>query len=290
MEWLYNSKEAIQMAEFQKSLVRFLYVALGLAVIIAAFALTRPGPKPAPAQQAAFGDGRYGPSRGVTATGTCVVRTKPELVEVTIGVRQSSSTARAAKNYVKTTCGKISRFLTDNGVQQKDIQTQYFHLVSEWDHGADWQVKKWNAEEGLRVRIRNVDNVAEIIDGAVKSGANRVGNLSFTVDDVNKIRAKGREQAAKVARGKAQQLASSLGGKLGKLVSCNESYPGSGDGGYYGSYYNGFGYYDGNLSRAAQSNITMDAPAATTEGAEEVTIQPGELVTTVVVAATYEVE
>lgn len=283
------------MTEFNRSIIRFMYVALVVAVVMTSWAILRPGAPPAQAQQAVYGDGRFGmSSRGITATGTCVVRTKPELVEVTLGVRQSSGTARAAKNYVKTTCRKIIDAMKRDGVQGKDIQTQYFHLYSEWDHGKDWQVTKWNAEESLRVRVRNIEGVADIIDSAVKAGANRVGNLQYTVEDVNKIREKGREKAGKVARDKAGALASALGGKLGKLVSCNESYPDSR--GYYsyrsyGGYYGNYGFMDGAMSRSAQANISMDGPGSPgSSGEEEVTIQPGEMVTTVVVAATYEVE
>jgi hypothetical protein len=216
-----------------------------------------------------------------------VVRTKPELVEVTLGVRQSAETARGAKGYVKSTCRKIIQALNQGGVAHKDMQTQNFQLAVEWDHGYNWQVKKWSSEESVRVRIRQIDKVADLIDAAVKAGANRVGGLSYTVDDVSAIREKGRAKAAAVARKKAQELASALGGRLGKLVSCNEDYPGSYDYGYY-NYYGGYGY---GMNRAVpQVNVSMSDSHADLGGAEELTIQPGEMVTNVVVTATYELE
>ncbi len=272
------------MSEFQKSLIRYMYVALVLGMIIASWAVFHPS---APAQSAAAGPAGYGqPSRGVTATGSCIVRTKPELVEVTLGVRQSSRTARAAKDYVKNTCAKIIDALKAQGVAAKDIQTQHFHLVSEWDSGKGWHVTKWNAEEALKVRIRDVEHVADLIDAAVKSGANRVGQLEYSAKDLNSIRAQGRAKAAAVARKKAQELAASLGGKLGKLVACDERYPEDRDwyGGYYGNYY-------GRSYASANAQVSMsDSSPAPEPGAEELTIQPGELVNTVVVTATYELE
>jgi len=274
------------MSEFQKSLIRFMYVALVLAIAVASWAVFRPH---APAQMTA-GMGRYGqPDRGVTTTGSCIVRTKPELVQVTLGVQQSSKTARSAKDYVKSTCLKIINALKQAGVAEKDIQTQHFHLTSEWTYGKGWQAIKWNAEEALRVRVRNVDSVADVIDAAVKAGANRVGQLEYSAKDLNKIRAQGREKAASVARNKAQELASSLGGKLGKLVSCSEYYPDDRDGyGYYGYYNNYYGGSNENVN--AQVSVSRANPAPESGNAEEVTIQPGELVNTVVVTATYELE
>ena len=88
---------------FQQSLIRFMYVALVLVLVLAGWSLLRPS---AAAASAAQWDPSRGP-QGVTATGTCVVRTNPEVVEVNLGVSQSSTTASAAKSYVKDTCAKI---------------------------------------------------------------------------------------------------------------------------------------------------------------------------------------
>lgn len=270
------------MAEFQKSLIRFLYVALGATVVFAVWGLVRPGPKAPDGAIAGYGYGQ--PARGVTATGTCVVRTKPEQAEVTLGVSQSAKTASAAKEYVKSVSRKIAAALKQGGVADKDIQTQDFRLQMVWKSEHGWEAKSWKADETLRVRIRQVDKAADLIDAAVKTGATRVGELSYTVDDVNAIRAKGRAKAAAVARRKAQELASLLGAKLGKLTACSEYYPGNYD---YDGYY-GYGY--GSRVYKAQANIDMGGPGADNGGAEELTLQPGQMVTRVVVTATYELE
>lgn len=266
------------MEAFQKSLIRFLYVALVVVAVAAIWRGVCPDPK-APSGAAAAGYG-YGPAaRGVTATGTCVVRTKPELAEVTLGVSQSAETARAAKDYVKSVSRKIAAALKQGGVADKDIQTQDFRLQMVWKSESGWQAKSWKANETLRVRVRQIDKAADLIDVAVKMGATKVGELSYTVDDVNAIRAKGRMKAAAVAHQKAQELASLLGGKIGKLTACSEHYPGS-----YS--YDGYG---GGVYRA-QANVETDGPEPDLGGAEELTLQPGQMVTRVVVTATYELE
>lgn len=265
------------MGEFQKSLIRFMYVALVVLGVFAVWGMLRTN-SPEITQEG-FSRGM----QGVTSTGTCVVRTKPELVEVTLGVSQSASTARGAKDYVKSTCRKIIGVLTAGGVSKKDIQTQQFHLASHWDSGPGWEAKKWNAEEMLRVRIKDLDKVAELIDSAVKAGANRIGSLEYSVENVNEIRAQGRAKAAEVARKKAEELAAALGGKLGSLVACNEGYPTN-----YSSYSSYYGY--SRMDKSAQANISMSDGSVDTSASEEITIQPGEMVTTVVVTATYAVE
>jgi len=269
------------MNDFQKSLTRFMYVALVVVAAIGAWALIQArasGADKAAAAKLQFRD----PYRcGVTATGTCVVRTRPDLVEVTIGVRQSARTARGANNYVKSRIPKIIRVLTKGGVELKDIQTEYYNLEPRWVVRNGKQFLNWSAVESLRVRIRKVDSAAALIDEAVKAGANQVGRLEYTVKNVNDLRAKGRAKASKVARAKAGQLAASLGGNLGGLISCSENYPGD------------YGYWDGygrSISRAPQANIQMNEAGTADSEREELTIQPGELVMNVVVTATYELE
>ncbi|MEP0765213.1 MAG: SIMPL domain-containing protein [Fimbriimonadia bacterium] len=267
------------MSEFQKALLRFLYVVFVVVIALVGWSMLRPAAKAEAATP--VGPDLYGRPIGVTATGTCIVRTKPEFAEVTIGVYQSQTTAKAAKDYVKSTCARILSTLGEAGVSSKDIKTQRFALASEWIPRSQ-DAKKWNCEESFRVRIRDLNRVAEIVDSAVKVGANRVGGLVYSVEDVSKIRAAGRGKAAETARKKAAELAKALGGKLGRLTSCNEGYPY--DYGRYGGYY---GYAP--ASPHAQTTVDLQ-PGAEPEDAEEVTIQPGDLVTTVVVTATYEVE
>ena len=265
------------MSDFHKSLIRFMYLALILAVGATVLAMYRPVASGTGGRLAEY------QSRGVAATGTCVVRTKPELVQVTIGVRRTEATAGAASAYVKARIRKVIGVLTRAGIAPKDIQTQYFQLVPRWDvfHHA----VNWSADEELRVRIRKTDDVASIVDEAVKAGANQVGNLQYTVEDVNALRAKGRAKAAKVARTKAAQLASALGGKLGRLTSVHESYPGE-----YGDYY-GYGGYGGYGGLSSHSNVQalVYEPSADT-AREEITIQPGEMTLNVVVSATYDLQ
>jgi len=264
------------MTDFQKSLTRFMYVTLVVvAVVMLLWAFASPGHR-RQAFVACDSAGRYGQApAGITTTGTCVVRSRPDVAELTIGVAQSATTATAANKYVKSTIGKVSRMLTDGGVAPKDIQTQSYHLRLEWHSYRtqgykDRRVKNWNAGEELRVRIRDLDKVAELVDGAIGAGANTIGSLNYTVDDVNKLREQGRAKASGVARRKARQLASSLGGKLGRLISCSEGYP---------------SYYQNAQANVAYSQMELDKPEQT-----ELTIQPGELVMNVTVTASYALE
>jgi uncharacterized protein YggE len=261
------------MTDFQKSLSRFMYVTLLVAIAVAVWVLVRRRPEEP-----------KGYAEGVTATGSCIVRTKPDAVEVTIGVQQGARTAKAAKNDVKSRARKVIAALTKGGVAAKDIRTDRYSLEPRWDEGT--HKLSWQAEEALRVRIRSIDKAADLVDAAVEAGAARVGRLEYVVDDLNALRAKGRAKAAKVARDKAAQLTSAMGGKLRRLRSVDESYPSDYD--YYWGYWSG---YTPHANVMAQSYVPGErAGGAPDTAPEELTIQPGEMVVTVVIRATYELE
>jgi len=261
-----------------------MYVALVVVAAIGVFAVVhRPAEK---AAQTGTFDAYGRNSRGVTATGTCVVRTKPDVAEVTIGINQNSKTASSAKSNVKSRTQRVIQALRASGIEMKDIQTERYMLQPQWKD--QYNMMSWTVEEALRVKIRKTDTVAYVLDAAVKAGANHVGRLTYSVNDVNALRAKGRAKAAKVARTKAEQLASSLGGKLGPLVTCSEQYPDE-DSGYR---YYGTQWYDGHPQFSANTQASFDSRPSMPDSSDrqEITIQPGEMVMNVVVSATYEVE
>ncbi len=255
------------MAEFQKSLIRFLYVSLVVMAVVALVGLGKANRSGGAALR--FGD--LNP-RGVTVSGTCIVRTKPELVEVNLGVSNTDRSAKAVQGFVRSTSAKIIQVLKSAGIAPKDVQTCEFSMTAEVNPKTGKNTGNWHAKEMIHVRIRDIKKAADIIDSAVGAGANIVNELEYSVEDMGKIRAEGRAKAAAVARKKAVDLASSLGGKVGRLVSCSEDEP-------YGSTYS--------YNAVA---LGMERDGSTGGSSEQITIQPGEMVTTVMVNDTYEVE
>jgi len=61
------------------------------------------------------------------------------------------------------------------------------------------------------------------VDKAVTSGANQVGQLTFSIDDDSSQSAEARDSAFAKAREKAESMAKAAGVKLGRVVTFNES-------------------------------------------------------------------
>lgn len=257
------------MNDFQKSVIRFFYVLLCIGAVMFTAAFVWGGGKSEGRDYERWSP--YG--KGVTATGTCVVRTKPDLAELKISVWQSSLSARGADRFVKGKMKRVAEVLKEQGIDEKDIRTDKYSLKSQWKVGAN--VTTWNAGETLYVRIHDLEKVPDVLDAVIKVGSTSITDLQYKVSNFKELREKGRVKAAEIAKEKAAHLASNLGGSLGELVSCSEHYP--------DDYYNW-------RNAAPQANVEMDGMAADNSPAEEVSVQPGEIAVNVVVSATYELK
>ena len=77
----------------------------------------------------------------------------------------------------------------------------------------------------LTVKVRDLDNVGEVIDRVTEAGGDltRFQSVSFTIEDAEKLQDQARESAIKDMMAKAEQVASVAGVELGRLVYVTET-------------------------------------------------------------------
>jgi uncharacterized protein YggE len=72
------------------------------------------------------------------------------------------------------------------------------------------------------VKIRNFEKIGEVIEKSTEKGANLIGDLSFTIDDLEPIYQKAREEAIEKAKKIAERISALTGIKLKKIVNVYE--------------------------------------------------------------------
>lgn len=77
--------------------------------------------------------------------------------------------------------------------------------------------------EGVTIKIRDLTVVGDAIQAAIAAGANQAGDVSFTIDDQNKLKSEARADAIAKAVQNAQEIAKESGLKLGKLINVSDS-------------------------------------------------------------------
>ena len=77
----------------------------------------------------------------------------------------------------------------------------------------------------LTVKVRDLDNMGNIIDGATEAAGNlvRINRVSFTIEDTKPLQNEAREEAIADLLAKANAMATLAGVELGKLVFLTES-------------------------------------------------------------------
>jgi len=117
--------------------------------------------------------------------------------------------------------------LKDNGVAEKDIQTQRFSIypVTRWISEKDEEeIIGYQVTNIVVAKLREMDKVGDIIDAVAEAGGDltRIQGISFSVDDPTPYYEEARAKAVKDAKDKALQLADLADVKLGKPTYISE--------------------------------------------------------------------
>jgi len=209
---------------------------------------------------------------GIWVTGTGKVTVTPDIATLSLGVIAEAETVDEAQSQAIEAMSKVMQALEDNGIDDKDIQTQYYNIrqVTEWDRiKEEEKVVGYQVTNTVTAKIREVDETGTIIDEVAKAGGDltRINNISFSVDDPSVYYEEGREKAMADAKARAENLAKLGGVRLGKPIYISESVATP-----YPIYRNA----------AGEAGIPMPAPAPTP-------ISPGEQEVTINVQIVYEI-
>lgn len=164
---------------------------------------------------------------GIWVSGEGEVTVAPDIATLRLGISAQEATVAEAQSQAAEAMDRVMTALIDNGVAEKDIQTQYFSIrqVTEWD-----RVKEEEIVVGHRVtnkvnaKIREIDKTGSIIDAVAEAGGDltRIDSISFSVDDPSACYKEARQKAMADAKAKAEQLAELAGVTLGKPTYISE--------------------------------------------------------------------
>lgn len=160
----------------------------------------------------------------ISVSADAKVSTPPDVATLTFGMntgRQSS--AKAATETLAKTMAKVIDATKKAGVEEKDITTESFYLNPEYDYTTSGQIPRgFQASQSLRVKVRDLDKVGDILTAATAAGANQAGGVVFGIDEMDAVKAKAREIAIEKAKAKAEVLAKNLGMNLGRMTGFME--------------------------------------------------------------------
>ena len=180
-------------------------------------------------------------NKTVAVTVTKSVEVQPEFGMVQIGYRNEGRTQDSVYEQNGRQAQKIIEALLAAGVNKADIQTESLDLSradDSWREQKQDQDKepRYQAAQTWRVRVP-IGEVQKMVDHAVEAGANNVSDVVWAVKDPDALDAQARVAAVAKARQLAEEMAQTLGGKVGGLLYVSNGEPPSS----YSRAYGGFG-------------------------------------------------
>ena len=173
----------------------------------------------------------YAEDRRILVSGTGTTLAAPDMATITLGVTNHDEQASVAMQATSDAVAQIFRRLDKMGLDSRDVQTRDLSLSPVWSrHGgtsnAPPGITGFTVSNRVMVRVRDLDNLGQIMDAVIKDGVNNFSGLSFGVQEPKPLEAEARAKAVADATAKAGQLARAAGITLGPVVSISD--PGGG--------------------------------------------------------------
>jgi len=193
--------------------------ALVSALLFCALALS----SPAAAQQSTINQTIAGTRLDVSVTGE--VTRVPDVAIVSAGVVSRSTTATGALQDTADRMSRVLAALKRAGTEDRDIQTSNVNLNPEYRYVENQppQLVGYTASNNVTVRFRDIRNSGRILDALVAQGANQINGPTLTVDKPESALDEARAKAIAIGRARAELYARSLGLRVARVVSVNES-------------------------------------------------------------------
>jgi uncharacterized protein YggE len=159
----------------------------------------------------------------VVASGEAVVKRAPDRAWVQISVESRSKDPRQAQKLNAAAMSAVLQKLKSTGLPGEAIQTRAYDLHPEYDYADGRQtLRGYAARNSLEVRVDDLPRLGDVLDVAVSSGANAVGNIRFDLKDRDAAEREALRLAVEDARKRAEAAASGAGMRVERIVRLEE--------------------------------------------------------------------
>jgi uncharacterized protein len=187
----------------------------------------------------------------ISFSGHGEVNAVPDIANIYFTISKDGATVKEAQAGVAVVEKKALDLLKAKGVADKDIQTANASFNPKYEYrqavcpsipmGAGTAgvtvspsspyycppnkqvITGYTASESITVKIRNTDNVGDIMQGLGTTGVSDLNGPNFAIDKEDVLKTQARKLAIDDAKAKAESLAKDLGVRLGKITSFSEN-------------------------------------------------------------------
>lgn len=169
------------------------------------------------------------PQWQITAVGRGEVEYIPDQAVITLGYNvERSNDAASALRILNEKIATIIKAVEEKGVARENIATQSYSLNQRYDYiNGENRPNGFQANQLIAITVNNVaenlDYPSEIIEAASKAGANQVVSVTFSVEDIEALKAQARDMAINKAKQRAVEMEQQLDVRLGDIIGIWEN-------------------------------------------------------------------
>lgn len=160
----------------------------------------------------------------IRVSGQAVVEAPPDEVEVDLGViTRGDSSQRASADNARRADAVLAAIRRAFPMAQ--VRSVGYSVRPEYNQptgNAEPRITGYTATNMVRVTLGEVARADELVDAASAAGANRVERVRYGLSRDDALRSDAVRQAATIARGRAEALASALGVRIVRVLQASD--------------------------------------------------------------------
>jgi uncharacterized protein YggE len=126
------------------------------------------------------------PDGRVIVIGEGSVSLTPDYAQIESGVSSRGRTVKEASDANSKLMAAMTSALLESGIDQKDVQTSQFSVrpvYAPQEPRTEGKLVGYSVSNQVRVKIRQIGKIGEILDRLITAGVTDVGNISFLISD-----------------------------------------------------------------------------------------------------------
>jgi uncharacterized protein YggE len=165
----------------------------------------------------------------LTVVGSGKVSARPDMAQIQLGVVTEAPSATKALKDNSDAMARLFGTLDGRGIARKDVQTSDFSVTPQYKRGPHGEqlpeVSGYRVSNEVRVKVRKLDTLGQVLDEVVQQGANQVHGITFAVAEPTPLLDEARRKAVADARRKADLYAREAGVEVGPVLLIQEQAP-----------------------------------------------------------------
>ncbi|MGB3988573.1 MAG: SIMPL domain-containing protein [Minisyncoccales bacterium] len=165
----------------------------------------------------------------ISVSGLGEIFVEPDMGVVVLAVSNESKKVEDALTENSRRSNKVIEFIKSQGIDEKSIKSVGFNINPRYEYYQTTEYPSgrrvltgYQVFHGLEIKVKEIDKVGAIIEGAIEAGANEASDIRFVIEDEKNYRDEARSIAVADAKTKAQKLADELGVDIVKIIGYSE--------------------------------------------------------------------